>query len=87
LGITILLKAVWFKASCFEEKIHREVAQVEEGRAKKDLSAKTFSTYSPWRLKLLPKCGSFPEHESKRQYPAFTPPALFFARFHSMISL
>jgi hypothetical protein len=49
--------------------MHREVAQVKEGRAKKDLSAETYLTYSPWRLQFLPKLDSFPEHESKRRYP------------------
>jgi hypothetical protein len=33
-------------AACFEERIHRKVEEVEEGGGeKKDLSAKTYSTF------------------------------------------
>jgi hypothetical protein len=35
-----------FKSAYFEEKIHRKGGKAEEGRGKKDLSAKTSSPYS-----------------------------------------
>jgi hypothetical protein len=34
------------KTACFEEKIHRDVEEVEKGREKKNLRAKTSSTSS-----------------------------------------
>ncbi|MDR1107052.1 MAG: hypothetical protein LBL44_11900 [Treponema sp.] len=34
------------KTVCFEEDIHREVEQVEKGREKGDLRAKTYLTFS-----------------------------------------
>jgi hypothetical protein len=37
------------KAAYFEEKIHRKVEEVEEGREKKRLESKTYSTYSTSR--------------------------------------
>jgi hypothetical protein len=57
------------KTVCFEENIHRKVEEVEKGREKGDLKAKTYLTFSPLRLKILPKLGGFLGYESKCSHP------------------
>jgi hypothetical protein len=73
-AFTFSVSKIFLTAACFEEKDYHEVEEGEEGR-KKGPESKNFFDCEPsvrfdLAVKILLKPGSFPEHKSKRRYPA-----------------